>query len=175
MNNLPTKPALFLDRDGVINVDTGYPHRKEDLIFIDGVPQAIATIKKLGFLVIVVTNQSGIARGYFDEKTMHHFHAHIQQELQKHHTFIDSFYFCPYHPQGIIPQYMKDHPDRKPNAGMLERAIQDHNINRYRSFLIGDKETDIQAAHRAHITGYLFQEKNLYHFLQKILSKHSLL
>lgn len=169
MENPIHKPALFLDRDGVINLDTGYPHHKKDLVLIKGVPQAITMIRQLGFLVVVVTNQSGIARGYFNEAAVHAFHDHIQEQLKKHDALIDAFYFCPYHPQGILPHYKKDHPNRKPNPGMIEQAIQELRIDRHHSFLIGDKETDIQAAHNAHIDGYLFTGKDLYHFLTHIL------
>jgi len=163
------KPAVFLDRDGVINVDVGYPYRKQDLKFITGAPNAISHLKTSGYLVVVVTNQSGVARGFFSENDVECFHRYIQQDLQKYHTKIDAFYSCPYHPDAIIKQYRFDHPDRKPKPGMIERAIKDLNIDRSKSFLIGDRLSDIQAAHAAGIPGYIFDGKNLDIFCKNIL------
>ncbi|MDI2091446.1 D-glycero-alpha-D-manno-heptose-1,7-bisphosphate 7-phosphatase [Commensalibacter oyaizuii] len=167
----PHRYCLFLDRDGVINVDTRYPYRKDELQLIDGVGKAIAKMNSLGYLVIVVTNQSGIARGFFSEQDMHQFHHHINILLRKENAFINAFYFCPYHPDGIVPIYKQEHINRKPNPGMIEQAIKDYSIDRRKSFLIGDKMTDIQAAHNAHIDGYLFAGGNLDIFLTSILKK----
>lgn len=169
------KPCIFLDRDGVINVDVGYPYRKEDLQLIDGAGAAIARMNNSGFLVIVVTNQSGVGRGYFTEEDVHRFHNLIVAELQHYNAHIDAFYLCPYHPDAKIEAYRQDHSDRKPKAGMIERAIQEWPVDRKRSFLIGDRETDVQAAHNANIPGYLFQGGNLDKFLQSILQERALM
>ncbi|CAI3949188.1 HAD superfamily (HisB1/GmhB) (PDB:2GMW) (PUBMED:20050615 [Commensalibacter communis] len=163
--------CVFLDRDGVINMDTGYPCRQSDLQLIDGAGNAIARLNQQGFLVIIVTNQSGVARGYFTEQDVHQFHQYISQELKTYHAHIDAFYLCPYHPDGVIETYRQDHPDRKPNPGMIERACQEWSIDRERSFLIGDRDTDIEAAKNANIQGYLFSGGNLDHFVQKILQE----
>lgn len=165
------KPAIFFDRDGVINIDTNYPYRLEDLILVEGVEEAICQAKKLGFLTVVVTNQSGVARGFFTERDVQNFHRYIQEKLKKYNTAIDAFYYCPYHPEAKIKKYRQDHPDRKPHPGMIEHAIHDLFIDRQHSFLIGDKSTDLQAAENANITGYLFKEKNLASFLNKIIKK----
>ncbi|MDI2112530.1 D-glycero-alpha-D-manno-heptose-1,7-bisphosphate 7-phosphatase [Commensalibacter nepenthis] len=165
------KPCVFLDRDGVINVDTGYPHRQADLQLIDGAGDAIARMNRLGFLVIVVTNQSGVARGYFTEQDVHQFHQYIAQALSSYHAHIDAFYQCPYHPDGVIEAYRQDHSDRKPKPGMIERACQEWPIDRNRSFLIGDRQTDLEAAQNANIQGYLFDGGNLDEFVQKILQE----
>lgn len=167
------KPCIFLDRDGVINIDIGYPYRKEDLQLVDGVGSAIARMNRLGFLVIVVTNQSGVARGYFTEANVHQFHAWITDALQSYDAHIDAFYLCPYHPDAVVEAYRQDHPDRKPKAGMIERAIQEWPIDREGSFLIGDRETDITAAQNANISGYLFQGGNLDEFLQSVLQERA--
>lgn len=167
-------PAVFLDRDGVLNIDTGYPHRREELVLVKSAARAVSRLKGLGYLIIVVTNQSGIARGLFSENDMHAFHQHLQEKLiQAKFTnippLIDAFYFCPYHPQAVLKQYRMDSPDRKPKAGMIEKAIQDFNIDRNQSFLIGDRETDLMAAHNANIAGYLFKGGDLDDFLLTIL------
>lgn len=168
------KPCIFLDRDGVINVDTGYPHRKEELQLIDGAGNAIARMNLLGFLVIVVTNQSGVARGYFAESDVHQFHQYISEALIPYHAHIDDFYLCPYHPKAIIEAYRQDHIDRKPHPGMIENACKDWAIDRERSFLIGDKDTDVKAAQNANIQGYLFKGGNLDHFVKLILQERGI-
>ncbi|EHD13108.1 histidinol-phosphate phosphatase [Commensalibacter intestini A911] len=168
------KPCIFLDRDGVINVDTGYPHRKDELQLIDGAGNAIARMNQLGFLVIVVTNQSGVARGYFTEADVHQFHHYISEALTPYHAYIDDFYLCPYHPKSVIEAYRQDHIDRKPNPGMIDRACKEWPIDRERSFLIGDKDTDVKAAENAKIQGYLFNGGNLDGFVQSILKEKAI-
>lgn len=168
------KPCVFLDRDGVINVDVGYPYRQEHLRLIDGAGDAIAKINQLGLLVIVVTNQSGVARGFFTEQDVHQFHHYISHALAEYNAHIDGFYMCPYHPQAVIDAYRQDHPDRKPRAGMIERALKEWPIDRNHSFLIGDKETDIEAARNANISGYLFNGGNLNDFVESILYERGL-
>ncbi|RFD19457.1 HAD family hydrolase [Komagataeibacter melaceti] len=164
------KPAVFLDRDGVINVDTGYPHRIEELEFIAGAPEAIASINASGRLAVVVTNQSGIARGLYGEEQAHAFNNHIQDRLREWNARIDAFYLCPYHPEATIARYRQDHPDRKPRPGMIERAIRDLDIDRGNSFLVGDRQTDVQAAQAAGMPGYLFTGPRLDAFIKPLLS-----
>ena len=117
------RPCAFLDRDGTLNVDTGYTHRPEDLTLVEGAREAVRRLNDRGWLVVVVTNQSGIARGYFDEAAMHRFHDAVQAELAQAGARIDAFYFCPHHVDGVVPGYCADHPDRKPAPGMLLRAM----------------------------------------------------
>lgn len=137
-----TKAAVFLDRDGTLNIDKGYVHRIEDWEWIPGAIDAIAALKKTGFLVIVVTNQAGIARGYYDEADMNSLHATINMELQKHGAPIDGFYYCPHHPEfGEV----RECECRKPMPGLIEQARQDFAIDLGRSWLVGDKVSDIQA------------------------------
>lgn len=165
------QPAVFLDRDGVINVDVGYPHRIEDFSFIPGAPEAIKALNDAGYRVVVVSNQSGVARGLFTEDRVRLFHQHIAQSLALSGARIDAFYFCPYHPDAVVERYRVDHPERKPHPGMIERAAREMNLDLTRSFLIGDRETDIQAATAAGIPGYLFNENNLFSFLMTIAPK----
>lgn len=149
------RPAAFLDRDGVINMDTGYPHRVEELVFT---PTAIAGVHRLnqaGFLVIVVTNQSGVARGLFKLADVERFHVEIQRRLAAHDAHIDAFYVAPWHPDGTVARYAVEHDDRKPGSGMLLRALAEWPIDAKASFLIGDKPSDLEAARRAGIKGIL--------------------
>ncbi|BCP53392.1 D,D-heptose 1,7-bisphosphate phosphatase [Kaistia sp. 32K] len=163
------RPAAFLDRDGVINVDHGYTYRPEDLTFVDGAPAAIRRLNEAGYLVVVVTNQSGVARGYYGEADVARFHAHMQRELAKVGARIDAFYACPYHAEGTVAAYRVDHPDRKPKPGMILRALHQLPIDRERSFLIGDQPSDMAAAASADIAGYPFSGGDLDDFLVTVL------
>ncbi len=156
------RPAAFFDRDGVFNEDQGYVHKLEDLAWIPGGPRAVRRLNDLGYLVIVVTNQSGIGRGYYDEASMHTIHEALGDHLAAEGARVDAFYFAPHHEDAAEERYRHpDHPDRKPNPGMLLRAMQDFPIDRERSFLIGDKDSDLEAARRAGVKGYLFQGGDL--------------
>jgi len=150
------RPAAFLDRDGVLNVDRDYVHRADQLEWIDGVPETIRLLNDAGYLVIVVTNQSGVARGYYDEAAIHTLHDHMRDTLAAQGSRIDAFYYCPHHPQGQIAAYTMRCDCRKPGSGMLEQAARDWDIDRARSFMIGDKDIDIAAATAFGIRGALF-------------------
>ncbi|HWK95284.1 MAG TPA: D-glycero-beta-D-manno-heptose 1,7-bisphosphate 7-phosphatase [Pseudolabrys sp.] len=150
------KPAAFLDRDGVLNVDHNYVHRVDQLEWIERVPEAIRLLNDAGYLVIVVTNQAGVARGYYDEAAIDALHAHMRAYLSARGARIDAFYYCPHHPDGKVAAYAKSCDCRKPGAGMLEQAARDWPIDRARSFMIGDKDIDIGAANAFGIRGALF-------------------
>ncbi|MEZ6013030.1 MAG: HAD-IIIA family hydrolase [Hyphomonas sp.] len=159
---LRLRPTAFLDRDGVLNEDNGYTHRIEDLNWIPGAKQAIRLLNDRGYRVIVVTNQAGVARGYYDEAAVALFHAGMQDQLAGDGAFVDAFYHCPYHEDGKVPAYtVANHPDRKPNPGMILRALGDWQIDKDRSFLIGDKESDMEAARRAGISGRMYRDGDL--------------
>jgi D-glycero-D-manno-heptose 1,7-bisphosphate phosphatase len=147
MNDL--KRAVFLDRDGTINVEKDYLHRIADFTFISGAPEAIRCLQEAGFLVIVVTNQSGVARDYFDEAAVHALHEHIQQLLVNFGAAIDAFYHCPHHPTEGVGDYRVDCDCRKGSPGMLLQAAREHDIDLGRSFMIGDKLADIEAGYAA--------------------------
>lgn len=167
----PPRPAAFLDRDGVLNFDDDYVFRPEALRLIEGAADAVGRLNRAGFLTVVVTNQSGVARGYFTEEEMHAFNAHLAATLSAAGGRLDAVYACPYHPDAVIPRYRADHPDRKPRPGMILRAIAEHGIDPASSFLIGDKESDMEAARRAGIAGHLFTGGNLDDFIERLLDR----
>jgi D-glycero-D-manno-heptose 1,7-bisphosphate phosphatase len=150
------RPAAFLDRDGVLNVDHGYAHRPEQLEWIDGAPEAVRLLNEAGYYVLVVTNQSGIARGYYTEEAVNAFHAQMQKDLVSHGAHVDAFYFCPHHPEGTIKSLAIRCQCRKPGPGMLEQAASEWTIDRDASFMIGDKDKDIAAAKAFNIRGIRF-------------------
>ncbi len=124
----------------MLNVDTGYTHRPEDLRWMPGAREAVLKLNCAGYYVFVVTNQAGVARGYYGEEQVQAFHAHMQDELAEIGAHIDAFYYCPFHEDAAIDAYRAvDHPDRKPNPGMILRAMREWKIDPARSFLIGDK------------------------------------
>jgi D-glycero-D-manno-heptose 1,7-bisphosphate phosphatase len=164
------KPALFLDRDGVINLDRGYVSRVEDFEFVAGAIDCIANFKRRGWLVFVVTNQSGIAFGHYTEADMQAVHDHMLGQVNAAGTLIDRVYACPYHPDGTLPAFRRDSLDHKPGPGMVLRAMADFPVRRELSFLIGDKDTDIAAAHAAGIGGFRFDGGNLATFAEWALA-----
>ncbi|MBB6486715.1 HAD-IIIA family hydrolase [Rhizobium lusitanum] len=159
---LQKRPALFLDRDGVINEDRGYTFRVGDLKLIDGAIELIRLANDFGAFVIVVTNQAGVARGFYELSDVERFHREIENVLIRNGAFIDAFYVCPFHSEAIVPEYCHpDHPNRKPNPGMLIQALTDWPIDAAKSIMIGDKESDIIAAERAGIKALLFKGSSL--------------
>ncbi|MCC8195110.1 MAG: HAD-IIIA family hydrolase [Deltaproteobacteria bacterium] len=150
------RPAVFFDRDGVLNHDFGHVHAVCDLQWIEGARESILACNNAGYLVFVVTNQAGIAKGYYTEANMHSLHAHMQEELHTMNAHIDAFAFCPHHPEGVVPELRQTCLCRKPQPGMLLRLCNDWAIDLSSSFLIGDKPSDMQAAEAAGIPGYLF-------------------
>lgn len=164
------RPALFLDRDGVINADKGYVSRIEDFEWIEGAAETIAAFNARNWFVFVVTNQSGIARNYYSEDDMHALHEWMLAELAAKGAFIDRIYHCPYHEDGENPAYRRDSFDRKPKPGMLLKAIAEFPVKREQSFLIGDKESDLEAARAAGIAGFLFRGGNLSEFAEWTLA-----
>ena len=153
------KKAIFLDRDGTINVEKDYIYKSEDLVFEEGSIEALKTFKNLGYILIVVSNQSGIARGYFTEEDLNIFNNNMNEILKKNGVEITEFYCCPHHPDGI-GEYKKVCECRKPNNKMIEDAIKKYNIDREKSYMIGDKTSDIRAGLKSNLktvlvkTGY---------------------
>jgi D-glycero-D-manno-heptose 1,7-bisphosphate phosphatase len=165
-SSLDRRPALFLDRDGVLNEDQGYVHRWEDFRWIPGAREAVAAFNRAGWLVLVVTNQSGVGRGYYTEADMHALHARMAEDLASAGAHIDAFYFCPHHPDSDEAVYRHpDPPDRKPNPGMILRALADWPIDKARSVLVGDKDSDLEAAQRAGVQALHFRGGDLAKFL----------
>lgn len=149
MSEREKKAALFLDRDGVINEDTDYLHKPDDLLIFEGVGRAIAKFNRLGIPVVVVTNQSGIGRGYYTEADYLEINRLIGEKLKEDGAHIDRFYHCPHHPTGGIGAYLQDSQDRKPKPGMLLKAANELGLDLSLSIMVGDKESDLGAGRAA--------------------------
>lgn len=149
MSKKPLTKALFLDRDGVINQDKGYVYKKEDIEFIDGIFELCQQAQQLGFLIIIVTNQSGIARGLYDEEHFFHLTQWMKQQFLKNNVNITDVFYCPHHPDYGDDRYRKVCSCRKPAPGMLNKAIAMYGIDVSKSVLIGDKWSDLQAGEKA--------------------------
>lgn len=143
------RPALFLDRDGVINVDHGYVHRQQDFHFIEGIFDLVRTANQLGYVICVVTNQAGIGRGYYTEKDFELLTQWMLEQFRVHGANIDGVYHCPFHYEHGIGRYKAISRNRKPEPGMLLQAAAHHSIELTESLIIGDKESDLQAGKRA--------------------------
>lgn len=141
--------ALFLDRDGVININHGYVHAVEDFDFVDGIFDLVQAARSAGFRVVVVTNQAGIARGYYGEEQFHRLTAWMCEQFERRGGGIDKVYFSPYHPTAGIGEYRRDEDTRKPGPGMIIRAQQELGLCLERSILVGDQPSDLQAGHAA--------------------------
>ena len=141
--------ALFLDRDGVINDEVGFLQRPEDVRFVDGIFSLCRTAQSLGYKLVIVTNQSGIARGFFTAQTFEALMEWMRLEFAREGVVLDAVYHCPYHPELGIGPYKREHEDRKPSPGMLLRAERELGINLGESVMVGDRCTDVQAANAA--------------------------
>jgi D-glycero-D-manno-heptose 1,7-bisphosphate phosphatase len=158
--------AVIFDRDGVLNVDHGYVGEAARLEWVAGARRAIGRLNRQGVLAIVATNQSGVARGYFDEAAVAGLHRAMQDDLAAEGAHIDAFYVCPFHPEAAAPAWRHpDHPDRKPNPGMILRALAEWSIDPARALVVGDQESDMEAARRAGVGGVLFTGGDLDDFL----------
>ena len=156
----------------MLNVDVGYAHKPEQLAFVEGAPEAVRRLNQAGWLVVVVTNQAGVARGYYDEAAVHVFHAAMNAALARQGAHIDAFYHCPFHEDGTVEVYRHaNHPDRKPNPGMLLRALKDFQVASDDAFMVGDRDSDMRAAERAGVKGYLFEGGDLDGLVQRILAE----
>lgn len=158
------RPAVFLDRDGVINVNHGYVASPDRFDLVSGALEVVRHFNEKGYYVLVVTNQAGVARGYYSELEFRDFMKWIQVELRKAGAHIDGYYYSPNHPEGTMKRYAKPCFFRKPNPGMILRGLSEWPILKDKSFLIGDKASDIDAAKAAGIRGYLFEGENLKSF-----------
>ncbi len=137
--------AVFLDRDGTINLDHGYVFRAAEFQLIPGVVESIRLLREAGYLIIVVTNQAGIARGLYGEKELHELHRHLDRELAGFGAAVDAYYYCPHHPEKGVEPYLRVCACRKPLPGMLVQAAEEYSLDLAASFLVGDKLSDIQA------------------------------
>ena len=161
--------AVFFDRDGTLNVDTGYLHRIEDFVWIEGAKEAIKYVNDKGYLAILVTNQSGVARGYYPEEDVRKIYDWMNAELAEIGAHLDALYYCPHHPQGKIPAYTCDCRCRKPDTGMVDEACSEFQIDRSKSYLVGDGGRDIECAQKAGLTGIKYIEGSLLTCIKKSL------
>lgn len=138
------KRAIFLDRDGTLNVDVGYLHRLEQLELFPWTGDALRLLKRAGYVLVIVTNQAGIARGSIDPGFVEIAHAEMRRRLQAAGTDLDALYYCPHHPGGSVPSLSVDCRCRKPSPGMIEDAVADLGIDPKQSWVIGDKWLDVQ-------------------------------
>ena len=160
------RPAIFFDRDGVLNEDDGYVYETTKLKWIDGAREAVKAANDAGYLVFVVTNQSGVARGFFEEQHVQALHAWMAADLARIGARIE---YCPYHPDAVIERYRKASPRRKPAPGMITDLIERFPVDLSRSILIGDKTSDLEAARAAGIQGILFSGGNLAQLVKSAL------
>jgi D-glycero-D-manno-heptose 1,7-bisphosphate phosphatase len=170
MANGEARPAAFLDRDGVLNLDTGYVHRNKDFTWIEGAREAVRLLNQRGYLVFVVTNQSGVGQGFYSEMVVQKLHSWINEDLRRISAHIDAFYYCPHHPEALLESYRQICDCRKPAPGLILRAMREWQIDRTQSFLIGSKVLDTVAGQRAGIESFLFNGPNLYQFVKDIIS-----
>ncbi|MDG6218103.1 MAG: D-glycero-beta-D-manno-heptose 1,7-bisphosphate 7-phosphatase [Candidatus Thermoplasmatota archaeon] len=148
--------TIFLDRDGVITEDPPhYAHRIDQLKLIPRTGEAIRMLNEMDYLVIVVSNQSGVARGYYHETDIECFNDEMIRQLAHNRAHIDAIYYCPHHPEAKIAEYRVACWCRKPKPGMLQQAAEEHHINLNESYIIGDKRSDIEAGRRAGCRGIL--------------------
>ena len=152
--------AVFLDRDGVINKDDGYVHKPEEFRFKSGIFEFCKAAQTKGYLLIVVTNQSGIARGYYTEQDFQILTDWMLSEFDKQGIHVTKVYYCPFHPDKGIGEYKCESPDRKPNPGMLQKAKTEFDIDMASSILIGDKPSDIEAGINVGVGKLIFLQDN---------------
>ncbi len=164
-----SRPCAFLDRDGILIEDTGYPHRIEEVRWTEGVMPALRRLNAAGLAVCVVTNQAGVARGKYDESTVARMHVWMAEQARAAGARIDGFAYCPFHEKAEDARYRRVSPRRKPGGGMIEDWLAHFPLRRAGSFLIGDRETDIEAAAAAGIPGHLFPGGDLDAFVAGLL------
>jgi len=147
--------AVFLDRDGTVNEEMGYINHPDRFIILPQVPEAIRLLKKNNFKVILVSNQAGVAKGYFPIELIEEIHQILQERLRKEDATLDAIYYCPHHPQGSVSLYKKDCSCRKPKPGLIYKAQKDFNLAVNKSYVVGDRFKDIELAHNVGAKGIL--------------------
>lgn len=166
-----TRPAVFFDRDGVLNVEVNYLHRAEDFRWMPGAREAIRAVNDAGCLAFVVTNQAGVARGLYPESAVMALHGWMAEMLAESGAHVDAFEYCPHHEEGMLPAYAKPCRRRKPEPGMIEDLLQVWPVDKAASFLIGDKDSDIAAAQAAGVDGHLYTGGDLRALVAKLLPR----
>lgn len=149
------RPAVFIDRDGTINEQMGYINHLSRFVLLPGAEEAIKLLNRHQYLAIIVSNQSGVARGYFPIELVDKVHELMKALLEEKDAVIDAIYFCPHHKAGVVPEYTTRCICRKPGTGLIDKACLEFDIDMENSYVIGDRITDIELAHRAKIKGIL--------------------
>jgi D-glycero-D-manno-heptose 1,7-bisphosphate phosphatase len=149
------KPAVFIDRDGTVNEQMGYINHVSRFVILPGVVEALRLLNENGFHAVIVSNQSGVARGYFPLGLVQEVHDFLDASLKKYHVTVDGIFFCPHHPNGSVPEFTKRCNCRKPRTGLIDQACRSLEIDLQNSYAIGDRCEDIQFAWRAGVTGIL--------------------
>lgn len=149
------KPAVFIDRDGTINEQMGYINHISRFVLLPGTAEALIILNRHDYLAIVISNQSGVARGYFPINLVEKVHSHMRALLQKEGAVIDGIYFCPHYEEGIVPEYSIACDCRKPRTGLIEMACENFDIDMANSYVVGDRCMDIDMAHRSNLKGVL--------------------
>ncbi|WP_167771761.1 HAD-IIIA family hydrolase [Bradyrhizobium frederickii] len=163
------RPAVFFDRDGVLNHDSGYTFETHKLDWIDGAREAVKAVNDAGYFAFVITNQSGVARGYYEEHHVVTLHRWMADQMAEVGAHIDAFEYCPDHPDGTVTRYCRVSDRRKPAPGMITDLARRFPIDMTRSMVIGDKESDMEAARAAGLAGHLFEGGNLEAFVKQRL------
>jgi len=149
------RPAVFIDRDGTINEQRGYINHTSRFVLLPSVGEAISLLNKNNHIVVVTSNQSGVARGYFPIQLVKEIHKLMEQKLAKDNAHVDGIYFCPHHPDGVVPEYSRECSCRKPDVGLIKQAEVELDIDMETSYVIGDCLVDIEFAHNANLPGIL--------------------
>jgi len=147
--NPERRPAVFLDRDGTLNEEIGYVNHPSRFQVYPWAVEAVTLLNQAGFATVVLTNQSGVARGYFDESLVQELNAKLEEELTRGGARLDGIYYCPHHPEGRVQAYRQQCACRKPQTGMLDRAVEELHLSREGSYVVGDRFVDMELAHRA--------------------------
>ena len=149
------RPAVFLDRDGTINEQKGYINHPSRFVILPGVHEAIGLLNRNDYRVIIISNQSGVARGYFPIDLVREVHELLNAALREKDCTVDGIFFCPHHPRGIIPEYQQDCDCRKPKTGLIKQARNIYDIDMSNSYVVGDRYSDIELANRLNLKGIL--------------------
>ena len=161
--------AVFFDRDGTLNVDRDYLYKIEDLRWMPYAREAMFYLAQRGYIVFVITNQSGVARGYYSEAEVQALHERMANDVAAYGGSIEKFYYCPHHKEGKVVAYAVDCTCRKPKPGMLLQACAEYDIDKEQSFMVGDGKRDVEAAEAAGIRGYLYKGGSLLELVKAIV------